>query len=337
MSKVTITDVARHAGVSMKSVSRVINRESNVRAALRTKVEAAIDSLGYKPNLAARSLAGGRSFTIGVLFDNPSPSYTMKIQDGAYNACHKAAYQLVLENVRTSSGNITETMNVMLEHRRIDGMVVTPPATDCGEVLDALERHQIPYVRIAPDKFPDRSMFVSTNDSEATAEAVRHLWSLGHRRFGFISGPPTHGASGWRRAGFYSALRQRDIAPEHVAIAEGDFTFESGIGGGMQLLRAASRPTAIFAANDDMAAGVFAAAGQLNIKIPDMLSVVGFDDSWIAKSVWPSLTTLHQPIEEMAYEAVEMLIAAKQGRSFLAPRHNVSFIVRGSTGPFSEM
>jgi len=332
MKKVTINDVARLAGVSIKSVSRVVNREANVRAEMRAKVEAVIDQLGYKPNPAARSLAAGRSLNIAILFDNPSPNYTMKVQEGAYAACREANYQLILEHIETSAATVNEMLDAMFAHRRVDGVVVTPPATDCEAVLDALERHHLPYVRIAPQARADRSPAILSNDSQAMGEVVQFLWGLGHRSFGFVGGPPTHGASAWRREGFLAALAERGVEPADVMMADGDFTFASGIGAGLRLLRRKDGPTAIFAANDDMAAGVFAAAAQLSIRIPEMLSVVGFDDSWIAKSVWPELTTVRQPIVEMAYEAVVML-AHREHRTGPARVHKCTFIVRGSTGP----
>lgn len=336
MRRVTINDVARLAGVSIKSVSRVVNDEPNIRPALRLKVEEAIEALGYKPNPAARSLAAGRSFAIGVLFDNPSPSYTMKVQEGAYAACHRAGYQLVIEHVHTAGPDVAGVMAAMLANRRLDGMVVTPPATDRAVVLDALEQYRTRYIRIAPNSFPGRSPSISSNDGEAVGQAVRHLWGLGHRRFGLIDGPPAHGASQWRRQGYVSALERQGLAEAEILCADGDFTFASGIRAGRLLLAANPRPTAIFAANDDMAAGLFAAAAQMGIGIPDGLSVVGFDNSWIATTLWPELTTLHQPIAEMAFDAVEMLIASKsEGDSPAARLQDCELVIRGSTAQTS--
>lgn len=334
MRKANIADVALRAGVSTKSVSRVLNDEPNVRPQMRAKIEEAIEALGYKPDIAARSLSSGRSFIIGLLFDNPSPNYTMKVLQGTLDACRRAGYQLVIENVDTSGTDVDQAMNSMLQHSRMDGVVVTPPATDSPAVLDALERNRIPYVRIAPNSFPDRSLKVSANDEIAVADVVQYLWNLGHRRFGFVGGPVTHGASKWRSEGFYAALAERGIVEKDICSVDGDFTFTSGIGAGRRLLRMTPRPTAIFAANDDMAAGVFTAAAQSGIKIPDMLSVVGFDDSWIANSVWPELTTLHQPISEMAHIAVRTLISSLGGKKPKEPTPQICrLIVRGSAGP----
>jgi LacI family transcriptional regulator len=307
-NRVTIIDVAKLAGVSWKTVSRVVNRESNVSDAVRTRVQAAIDQLGYTPHLAARSLAGARAFTIGILFDNPSPHYTMKIQTGAYQACRAHGYHLLIENLVSSRADVAEQMNSILRNSRVDGFILTPPLTDCAAVLETLEARNIPYVRIAPASFPGRSKALSINDAEAAAEIARHFWQQGHRRFGLVIGPAEHGAAGTRRAGFLAALAELGH-DQPVLESYGGFQFEVGIAAGRELLSQAAPPTAIFALNDDSAAGVIAAAAQLNFAVPQDVAVAGFDDSWIAQSVWPYLTTVHQPITEMACAAAEMLIA----------------------------
>lgn len=333
MKKITILDVARHAGVSMKSVSRVINQEANVRPNLKAKVEAAIDELGYRPNFAARALAAGRSFFLGVLFDNPSASYTLQILSGAHAACRAAGYQLVIEHIDTTRADIRDHMDALLLNSRLDGMIVTPPACDNADVIDALEARQLAYALIAPNRENLDVPTIRSNDRAAVYEMVRHLWGLGHRSFGLINGPVSHGASQWRREAFLSALDARGYPATDVMTADGDFTFSSGIGAGLQLLRREHPPTAIFAENDDMAAGVFAAAAQLGMKIPDDLSVVGFDDSWIAKSVWPEMTSLRQPIWEMAEEAVRLLLQFKKEPKAIEHMFECALVVRGSTGP----
>ena len=331
MKRVTINDVARSAGVSIKSVSRVINKEPNVRDSLREKVEVAIQQLGYIPNVAARSLAAGRSFTLGVLFDNPSPNYTLKVQEGAYAACKRFGYQLIVEQVDTESPGLAQAMRAMLQSSRVDGMIISPPATDCEAILTALEDRKMPYARISPGKFPGRSPSVGMDDAGAAGEVADHLWGLGHRRFAIINGPASHAASGWRREGFLRALAARGLDTGSVLEMPGGFGFMSGLGAGLELFRRQDRPSGIFAANDDMAAGVLAAAAQLGLHVPKDLSVVGFDDSWIAQSVWPALTTIHQPIAEMADAAAELLIERKQGQ---IPDINLPhrLVVRLSTG-----
>jgi LacI family transcriptional regulator len=329
--RATIIDVAQLAGVSWTTVSRVVNGENIVSEKSRAKVLSAIEALGYVPHIAARSLAGARAFTIGILFDNPSPHYTMKIQSGAYQACRDRGYHLLVENLESARGDVAVQIEAILHNARVDGFILTPPITECGAVLDALEARNIPYARIAPVSFAGRSKALSINDSAAAAEIARHFWGLGHRRFGLVSGPAEHGAAGTRRAGFLDALTELG---HHGPVPEcfGGFLFETGITAGRELLTLPDRPTAIFAMNDDSAAGVMSAAAQLGVRVPADVAVAGFDDSWIAQSVWPNLTTIYQPIAEMASAAAELLIArngAGEGREQIELAYR--FIARGST------
>lgn len=305
----TMEDVAKLADVSLKSVSRVINSEPHVSAKLRAKVEAAIASLNYVPDTAARSLAGSRTFIISLLFDNPSPNYTMKIQTGVYNACKQNQYHLRIDQIDSTAGptELESQLAAMLHNSRCDGFVLTPPLTDNPVVLDYLDKVGVRYCRIAPAIDLDRSLGVSIDDTAGGALVARHLWELGHRRFGIVNGPESHGAAISRRAGFMNALAELGL---DVPVIEenGGFDFEGGIAAGQAMLAHEDRPTAIFATNDDSAAGVMVACSQAGLSVPGDISVCGFDDSWIAKSVWPYLTTIYQPIEEMGYEAAAMLL-----------------------------
>jgi LacI family transcriptional regulator len=329
MNRVTMTDVAKTAGVSMKSVSRVVNGEPNVTEKLRAKVQVAIKSLGYVPDMAARSLAGARAFTIGILFDNPSPNYTMKVQSGAYQACREHNFHLLIENLDSAAADVGAQMQTILLNTRVDGFVLTPPVTDCAAVMDMLEERSIPYVRIAPVSFPSRSPAFSIDDAAAAGEIAQHFWAMGHRRFGLVTGPKDHGAAGTRRSGFLATLKK--LGATNVVIeAYGGFAFDVGIKAGRSLLDRAEPPTAIFAMNDDSAAGVMSAAAQLGLRVPDDVAVAGFDDSWVAKSVWPYLTTIYQPIAEMAHQATTLLIDRSGGNEQNLLDHKL--ITRESTG-----
>jgi LacI family transcriptional regulator len=333
VTRVTMSDVGRVAGVSMKSVSRVINREPNVTETLRTKVQNAIDKLGYVPDMAARSLAGSRAFTIGILFDNPSPNYTMKVQAGAYQACREHGFHLLIENLDSAADDVADQMIAILLNTRVDGFVLTPPVTESAPVMDVLEKRGIAFARIAPVSHPGRSPAFAIDDGAAAGEIADHLWQLGHRRFGLVTGPPEHGAAGTRRQGFLDTLAALGNTSD-VAEAYGGFQFELGIEAGRQLLTQPNPPTAIFAMNDDSAAGVMSAAAELGLRVPYDVAVAGFDDSWIAKSVWPYLTTVYQPITEMAHQATSLLIerelqSGKNGDHLL----DYQLIVRESTLP----
>jgi LacI family transcriptional regulator len=328
----TMQDVARVAGVSLKSVSRVINREAHVSEILRNKVEAAIGALGYVPDPAARSLAGSRAFLIGLLFDNPSPNYTMKVQTGVYRACVAAQHHLRIDTIGTDpSADVAAQVANVLHNGRCDGFVLTPPLTDNRVLLDMLDARGVRYARIAPHVDPDRSPAVAIDDAGAAAEMARYLWDLGHRRFGLVTGPVDHAAARARRAGFVEELARLGCAETPVEVA-GGFHFEGGIAAGLAILAQPRRPTAIFATNDDSAAGVMAACSQGGVRVPGDMAVAGFDDSWIARSVWPYLTTIHQPIEAMAHAAATLLLARDPGRNGITML-DYQLVARDSTAP----
>jgi LacI family transcriptional regulator len=328
-----MVDVAKVAGVSWKTVSRVINNEPSVSDKVRSRVQTIIDQLGYVPDMAARSLAGARAFTIGILFDNPSPHYTMKIQSGAYQACRARGYHLLIENLESARDDVADQMTAILLNTRVDGFIITPPITECAAVMDALEARVIPYVRIAPVSFSGRSDALVIDDGAAAAELAQHLWDFGHRRFGLVNGPVDHGAAVTRRAGFLATLAKLGCTVP-VRESDGGFAFDRGLEAGRELLDVADPPTAIFAMNDDSAAGAMAAAAQLGLRVPDDVAVVGFDDSWVAQSVWPPLTTIYQPITEMAQAATELLIerGGSNGESIVSEL-TYRLVERGSTGP----
>jgi LacI family transcriptional regulator len=307
-------DVAARAGVSLKSVSRVVNGEAHVSEKLRAKVSAAVEALGYVPDVAARSLAGARSFVVGVLFDNPSPNYNMKVQAGAYEACRDAGYHLRIDEVDSgcSDEELTAQIGAIVQKGRCDGFVLTPPLSDDSRVLDALEKLRKRYVRIAPVLDPGRSGAVETDDFEAAAQVARLFHRLAHDCVAVISGPKTHGRSLHRRSGFLQEMKTLR-ADATIDEERGDFTFHGGIEAGKLLLARCKPPLAVFATNDDMAAGMMNAAQQMGYRVPQDVSVCGFDDGIIATTVWPYLTTIHQPIAEMAREAVRMLITSGAG------------------------
>ncbi len=307
---VTIVDIARQAGVSIKTVSRVINREEGVGALTRARVQELVEKLGYRPNVSARSLSSRRSYLIGVIFMRVGAyHYVGEVQVGAMRACRRAGYHLVVEQAQPSDavGGVPAFADV-LRAARFDGLVLTPPTCDDPEMLAAIEAAGLPYVRIAPHREFQRSPYVFMDDRRAALEQTLRLWDMGHRRIAFIDGPDEHVSAARRREGYVAALRERGAEPRPEWIVKGKFLSLSGFDAAEALLRLPERPTAIFAANDEMAVGVLAAAAKNGLSVPRDLSVVGFDDSPAAESAWPRLTTVHQPTAEMAEAAVEMLI-----------------------------
>lgn len=309
-ASVTIVDIARQAGVSIKTVSRVINREEGVGAQTRARVLELVEALGYRPNVSARSLSSRRSYLIGMIFLRVlAYHYVGEVQIGAMRACRRAGYHLVIEQVQppeTAGGG--QGFADVLRDTRFDGVVLTPPTCDDPEVLAAVEAAGLPYVRIAPHKDFERSPYVFMDDHRAAFDQTSRLWDMGHRRIAFIDGPADHSSAMRRRQGYVDALRERGVEPRPEWIAKGQFMSISGFEAAEALLRLSEPPTAIFAANDEMALGVLAAASKNGLSVPRDLTVVGFDDAPAAESAWPRLTTVHQPTAEMAEAAVEMLI-----------------------------
>lgn len=306
----TINDVARLAGVSIKTVSRVMNNEPNVREETRTKVKEAATLLHYRPNLLARSLAGARSFLIGLLYDNPSSSYVIDMQSGVIARCRENGYHVLSEPQDSLAPDIGQAIASLLATIRLDGVILTPPLCDMAVVLQAIEAAGVPYVRVSPSLFPGRSAMVEMDDVQAAYEMTKHLLGLGHTDIGFVRGHPEHGSSHNRYNGFIKAMHEAGIELPSHRIAQGYNSFTSGLEAARTLFRDSSNlPSAIFASNDEMAFGIMAYAQQTGVRIPDEVSVVGFDDTPGAMVIWPHLTTIRQPVADLAYAAADLLLS----------------------------
>jgi LacI family transcriptional regulator len=341
MPKITIDDVAELAGVSIKTVSRVVNREPNVRAATQEKVEAAIAKLNYQPNKAARSLASHHSHLIGLIYDDPSyyevPSagYVIRMQQGVLSACHARNYELLIHPCQYRKKDIGKEIKTLIEQVRPDGIVLAAPLSNMPKIVRAIEATGTPLVRLSPGSANGKQLSVVTNDREISAEMTRYLASLGHTRIAFITGHPSHKAVGNRYLGYRDGLEQSGLKFSERLIAAGDNSIGSGEECAMALLDRKDRPTAIFAANDDMAAGVIRVADRLGIKVPEQLSVAGCDDISLARQVYPALTTINQPLTVMAERAALALIASARDKRPLMGTEVVpaTIQVRESTGP----
>ena len=314
MKNVTIKDVARSAGVSIKTVSRVLNGEEHVRDAVRQKVLDVTEALQYVPHPSARSLGAGRSFTIGLILGNPHEfGYLKSVIEGVHQACESSNYTLL---VRPSQLDVTaEDVHKFARLSRIEGMFLPAPMGDRLEITRTLTELSIPFAQLSPRTEHAEGVSVSPNDEEASYALAKHIHSFQHVRIGFIEGDPLHGASERRRAGFMRYVEEFNLDRDPSLIVPGTFDFESGRAGAQRLLQLEEPPTAIFACNDEMAAGAIAAANQLGLQIPHELSIVGFDDSPTATRTWPKLTTVRQPTFEMAEFATAMLIDTLAGTS----------------------
>ncbi len=305
---ITIKEVAEKAGVSQMTVSRVLNKQKLVKASTRERVEAAIAALNYKPNLMARGLAGGRSKLIGLAYYNPSPSYLSALVVSALKHCRDLGHHLVIEDLSDIEDGLDTTMILKrLSSIQLDGLILAPPLSGNTKLLELMQDIGIPTVLLGStdDRFKQSS--VVFDDRAAAYTMTCHLIDLGHKKIGFIRGPHELPWSRKRQEGYEQALIDKGIQIDKKLILEGDFTFRTGMHRGDDLLELPDRPTAIFASNDDMAAGVIAAAQRRSIQIPKELSVVGFDDTAIAAAIWPRLTTVRQPIAEMAQASVDII------------------------------
>ncbi len=304
-----IKDVAARAGVAVKTVSRVLNAHPYVSDALRRKVEAAMAELDYRPSIAARILSGAKSGQVALIHDNHSPHYIFAIQKGCWEVCREAGIRLLTQPVDIADPRVGDQVRGLVSETHVDGIILSSPVTDCAAVLRALEGMDVPFVRISPGSDHALASSVFMDDAEAACDMTMHLAAAGHRRIGFIKGHASHMASGERLTGYARALDRCGIAFDPLLVVDGAFDFESGVAGGRALLDLPEPPTAIFAANDDMAAGVLAVAHDRGIAVPGALSVAGFDDTALARSVWPPLTTIRQPMADLARTATHILIA----------------------------
>ncbi len=302
-----IRDVALRAKVSVKTVSRVINDHPYVSPTTREKVERAMATLDFRPSMAARILAGTKSNQIALIYDNHSPHYMYQIQIGCWERCTEKDVRLLAQPVDVANPKVGDQVRGLVTETHVDGVILSSPVTDCLAVLKALEALNVPFVRISPGTNHALTSSVFMDDVQAADDITTHLINRGHRRIGFIKGHPNHMASEERLYGYRRALDRVGIAFEPHYVMDGAFDYESGVAAAAQFLAMPQRPSAIFASNDDMAAGVLSVAHDLGMDLPNDLSVVGFDDTTIAQMVWPPLTTIRQPTRELAYAATELL------------------------------
>lgn len=307
----TINDVARIAGVSKKTVSRVINRSPLLHADTRARVERVIGELGYIPNPQARALALRRNFLIGLVHDNPNAQTVMNVQHGMLAGLRGSEFELVVRPVDRASPTMLDDLRHFLERQRLFGVLLMPPISEDDGVARLCAAIGCRYVRMGSATLDQPDRMVASNDRSVVREAAAHLIAQGHRHIGFIGGPAGFRSAEERRAGFDAALAAAGLALPDARVAGGLYTFDSGLAAAERLLDAVPRPTAIFAANDEMAAGVVHAARRRGLAIPDDLSIIGFDDTPIAAHLWPPLTTVRWPSTVMAEAAARKLIAAE--------------------------
>ncbi len=306
----TIYDVAELAGVSAKTVSRVVNDDKAVKASTRDRVLAAMDELEYRPNLQARQLRRGQSgSSIGILLEDPAGGYQGRIHHAMLMACMEAGKFLAVELY--VPGQSLNEIERFLADSDVKNMVLLPPLCDYSPLKTFLKARGIHCVLISPTTPDSHYPSVAMDDRLAARNVTDYLLALGHTRIAHIAGHPDHAASLLRRQGYQEAFDAIGLPrPPKDYIIDGMFNFRSGIDAAEALLNLAERPTAIFASNDEMAAATCTVAHKMGLSIPQDLAVVGFDDAPISSAVWPALTTVRQPYVEMARRCLQLFDAA---------------------------
>ncbi len=335
-------DVADLAGVSIKTVSRVLNNEPHVQDKLRNKVKDAVAKLEYIPSQSARSLRGNRSYTITLLCHAADSSYSNTIQFGAVVACQRLGYQLSIslqEGLdQLSFDQLKAVFEKLIHQHRPDGIMLMAPYAGNKMIAFALQELGIDVVRIGPVDLPTEDILVEIDDYGAAIELTQHLIDLGHRRIAFVRGLENQRATDVRFAGFSMAMNAAGLTIDDRLVMPGSFDFSSGMDAGQKLLSLEDPPSAVFASNDDMAAGLVTAATMAGVPVPEGLSVVGFDDSAVATRMRPELTTIHQPLRELGEVAIEKLIESFQNERKTSARRIVldhNFILRNTTAPLT--
>lgn len=337
----TINDVAKMAGVSIKTVSRVVNREPNVREKTRDLVLQAIQQLNYKPSLAARGLAGGRSFLIGMMYDNASDSFLVDLQRGILRACRERHYGLALCPASRAEDRTADLMEWVISTQP-DGIILTPPLSDDQSLVDRLIEAKVTFISVSSTG-TGLGPSVLIDEEDAARAMAQHLIESGYQEIGFIKGPVDHACSELRYRGFEAAMNAAGLSVRADWVKVGEFDFDSGVIAAEQMLSGPNRPSAIFASNDDMAAGVINVAYRMGLNVPRDLAVAGFDDTPLAQHFWPGLSTVKQPIIQIGQQATEYLMGLFEGQtvaessdkkptreqSMLLP---YELVLRGSTG-----
>jgi LacI family transcriptional regulator len=335
----TIYDVAAMAGVAVKTVSRAINHHPNVSLKTRAKVQQAIAELDYVPSPIARQMRTGESTAIGMLYGDPSSGYQSQLNHAMLKACSNARLYMAVELFDESDSDWTAQVDRFIQRTKVASMVLVPPICDSADVHALLREQGIRSVLISPSQPVPGCNAVCMDDRAAAKQVTRHLIKLGHQRIAHIAGRENHVVTLLRRLGFEDAAVSGGLEPGRTALVrEGRFNFKEAMDCTKELLLLPERPTAIFAANDHMAIAAIMMARQMGLRVPEDISVAGFDDTWIGQSIWPSLTTVAQPLEAIATMAVELLQDRSTQAETLSTNHVLphEFIVRGSTAPPPE-
>jgi LacI family transcriptional regulator len=339
LSKVKLKDIAKTAGVSAMTVSRVMNKDPKVGDRTRERIEKIAKEMGYQPNLAARNLVSSRSFVLAVMCDHVNSSYANQFLLGCLNECRGNGYHIVIDETLRDTNKSIEIAEELVNGMQAEGIILLPPVCDDKALTMALLEMEVPFIRIAPNDQSNISPVICMDDYRAAYQMTCHLIEQGHTRIAHICGRMSQRVSEFRLQGFKDALFDNKISLPEDYIQYGDFSYKTGNELAQSLLKLPQAPTAIFAANDDTAAGALAAAQMHGSKVPEQVAIAGFDNVELARLVWPNLTTIEQPVMKMAELAVQLLTTRKrqekqQNEQSSRPKLHIlkhDLIVRAST------
>lgn len=331
--RATINDVAEMSGVSKRTISRVMNGSPDVKQKTREDVRKVIEIVGFKPDPQARGLAFRHSFLVGMIYGNPNPDYVLNLQQGLLEGLAQTDYALVVHPTDRTMPNHLENARAFIQRQKLHGVVLTPSVAEDEAFATMIREFGCKYVRIAPVSLDEDRHMIVTHDRKGAYRVAVHLAGLGHERIGFVAGRRDFLTGTERHAGFEAGLEASGLTLPPNYIAQGDFTFRSGVKATEQLLAQRPRPTAIFAANDEMAAGALQAIRMAGLRAPDNVSVIGFDDFHIAETVWPRLTTLRSPVQKIGQMAAHRLLKHENAKLDEHPILEPDLVIRESSAP----
>ena len=332
----TIIEVAEKAGVSIKTVSRGMNGYTHVSNKTRQKVEDAMTALDYTPSATARQMRLGVSHSIGVLFGDPSSGYQSEINHSMLRACAEVGRYLAVELFDEKDRNWVGQVESFLDRTKVTNLVLVPPMSDSIDVHKVLRDRSVRFVLISPSRPVSGASSVQMDDRLAATEVTDYLIKLGHTRISHIAGHEDHIVTMLRRLGYQDAMNAAGLdGTDPNLILPGRFRFKQALDCAHKILALPDRPTAIFAANDQMAVAAMMAAHKMGLSVPEDLSVIGFDDTPMSQLIWPTLTTIAQPYDEIARSAVQVLQGDFDDRrgtpkSIVLPHR---LVIRESTAP----
>ena len=330
----TIMDVARLAGVSKKTVSRVINDSELVQPETRARVQKAINQLSYMPDPQARGLSSRYAYLIGMIFDNPTAQYVVSMQYGILDGLRGSGFELVVHPCDSKQADYVEGVKRFVKQLRLYGVIMVPRVSEDETLAAAMRELGVEYLRVASVELDRPENMIVTHDRRAGIEVARYFEQLGHTRVALVSGPLRYRSAVERGEGFRDGLAERGLQLDPRYVFEGGYTFESGVVAAQYLLSLDPAPTAIFSCNDQMAAGVYKTAQRMGIRIPEQLSVVGYDDSPLALQLYPTLSSCHVPVRVLGEQAARALLSRRNSKSvFTGSSVEPSLVIRDSSQP----